>query len=714
MYRHLNLENAWPGVLLDHLVNDGGGLRLETTGSPSPDTDARLDSASLAGLARVGTDRDGNVYIPDPDNHRVLLWRACDGKLCPIRALGEGSSPGQLRAPRGVAVGRRGGLYIADSGNHRIQVVDLATLQVRAIQGQPDPYGEPSPGSAAGRLNDPWDVAVDATDCAYVTDHGNRRVQKFDDEGEPVTAFWETLRVQPAVPGEPAFVAAVRIDERERVLVIDRAPARVLVYDTGGVFDAVATRRWEALSADLSAGIVSIPVFSAPGESVIVNVLAFDATGALIDCVRAYRGKPAGLTVDRRGYLTVEPIVGGTAASTVAGLRYAGSGSFVAGPFGGGAVPTRWQRIRVARDELPPNAHLQLFTCTGASDAPPPPIASAPLSPGPVIVGPGVWRAGPIDSDDFLVLHEPARVLWVGGVFHGDERSSAVVRQIRLDYDTDGWMRHLPSIYGRDPGKSAFLERSLALFECLLGRVEQEIDDLPRLLDSRAAPDDRRGPWLQWLADGLAFELDDTWASTQRREGLEGAFALLGRRGTVEGLRQMVSRYAGIDANIEEPARLAGFWLLGTERSALGFTTQLANAQAQGAVLGTTAGLGESHLIRETEYGAPLFADVGHRFCVRVRSADVAAPGKLAALRRVLDREKPAHTAYQLCVLEPRLRVGVQARLGVDSALGRPGSGLALDRGNRLGVDASLRASERDERTVLGAGGRIGGKARLV
>ncbi|MCA9909132.1 MAG: hypothetical protein KC519_10830, partial [Anaerolineae bacterium] len=48
-----------------------------------------------------------------------------------------------------------------------------------------------------------------------------------------------------------------------------------------------------------------------------------------------------------------------------------------------------------------------------------------------------------------------------------------------------------------------------------------------------------------------------------------------------------------------------------------------------------------------------------------VRSADDER-----MLRRAIDSEKPAHTDYDLHLVEARFRVGVQARLGVDAIIG--------------------------------------------
>jgi hypothetical protein len=84
-------------------------------------------------------------------------------------------------------------------------------------------------------------------------------------------------------------------------------------------------------------------------------------------------------------------------------------------------------------------------------------------------------------------------------------------------------------------------------------------------------------------------------------------------------------------------------------------------------VVGTSATLGQSHLTRGDDLGAVLFEDVAHQFCVQVYCAELTRPGALADVQAVLERERPAHTTYHLCVIEPCMRVGVQARVGIDA-----------------------------------------------
>jgi phage tail-like protein len=334
--------------------------------------------------------------------------------------------------------------------------------------------------------------------------------------------------------------------------------------------------------------------------------------------------------------------------------------------------------------DVPPAAHLQLFTFSGdTGPAPWDPGADLPFA------DPG-WVAAPRDQLDVIVRSAPARQLWIGGVMRGDGTASPSLRQMRVAYGRDTYLRHLPAIYARAEPQRDVLERLLALHGSLLGELESRIDDLPRLADPEAAPTNGFPSWLSWLAGWLDFPLNEAWADVQAREYLAEAFALYGRRGTVAGLRRYLQLYAGVNAIIEEPIRYTTVWSLG-ESSTLGFTTMLAPGPAQGAVIGTTAIVDQSHLAPADECGVVLFEDVAHRFCVRVLCAELTRPGALADARAVLDREKPAHTTYHLCVIEPRLLVGVQARVGIDAivAAGAPlaYAGMRLHTG-ALGVRA--------------------------
>ncbi len=736
MFQHLNLNNLWPNFRLNGLFNEGGVLRLATRPGPLKAGETSrpgipFDNAGFSGPASISIDAEGNVYLPDPDRHQVLRWRACDEMVERVGCFGgDGSLPSQFRSPHAVLVGPRGALYVADSGNHRIQIFDLQTLQLRSIWGRMDAQGRPIASHEVGNFNQPWALCADSNSFVYVVDRGNRRVQKFSADGQVVSGFWKRLGNEAVVPRQPEYIATILIDSDERLLISDHTSSRLLVYQLDGAFDEQNTKRWSKLTQNLPGGLVFILERDCIGGPEARHGLVFGEDAEFIGTVENVGNGSARLVLDQRARLFVQTSSAVT-TSLALGHSYRESGYFLAGPFFSDGLPARWQRVSASVQTLSQNAHIQFFTLTSDDRSAPdwPPAKSVTST---AAVGTSIWRAAPMDALDFLIIHQPATFLWIGGVLQGDGLNSPAISQIRLEHEHEGWLRYLPAIYRRSDASGTILERSLAAFESLLAGVQWEIDDIPRLFDAWAAPDQTLSSWLDWLSTWVAFDLDESWQPIQRRRALAGAFDLLGRRGTIQGLKEFISLYVGADPVIEEASRHASVWALSEPSSrtdlmtsqemqedemptggSLGFSTMLAAAQPDGAVLGTTAFIDGSHLISATDYGAPLFEDLAHRFCVHVRASEVSAPGAMEALRRVIDREKPAHTSYEICVAEPLMRVGVQARLGIDAIVGGPSRGLVLNEELELGVDTSLAAPKGSSRTI-GSSTRVGVGTRLV
>jgi hypothetical protein len=185
------------------------------------------------------------------------------------------------------------------------------------------------------------------------------------------------------------------------------------------------------------------------------------------------------------------------------------------------------------------------------------------------------------------------------------------------------------------------------------------------------------------------------------------AFQNYAWRGTAPGLRQNLEIYAGIKAHVEEPILHLNLWSLGGT-STLGIDTMLASAHPQGAVVGTTSTLDQSHLIAGDQYGAPLFEAVAHQFLVLVYRRDVNTPEKLAAIRRIIERDKPAHTAYHLCIVEPNLRLGLQSRIGIDTVVAGPPAAIRLNEElPAVGALAGIPAGKLGEQSQIGVTTRM-------
>jgi hypothetical protein len=103
-----------------------------------------------------------------------------------------------------------------------------------------------------------------------------------------------------------------------------------------------------------------------------------------------------------------------------------------------------------------------------------------------------------------------------------------------------------------------------------------------------------------------------------------------------------------------------------------------------------------------------------HRFSVFLPAARARRPADRRRLEQLIRTEAPAHTKADVYWVEPRMRLGIQAMLGLDSALGRwPASALTLDEG-RLGR-ASLIGGNGVAPTAfsLGHDTRVGRTTRL-
>ena len=333
-------------------------------------------------------------------------------------------------------------------------------------------------------------------------------------------------------------------------------------------------------------------------------------------------------------------------------------------------------------ENLALNAHLQFFVYIADDDQanPPKPDPRSPDS--------SPWRRIALDVTDLFIGGDPACCLWIAAHFTGNGRVTPVVSQMRVEFDHETYLRHLPAIYSNDAVSRQFLVRFLSLFESFFSETESQIAGLPALFDPNAAPKE----FLPWLAGWLALELDENWDEAVQRQIIAKAFEMYGKRGTAEGLREALRLFAGVHAIIQEPILNAAWWALpaqeepickasdgvtakpwlATENSILGFTTMLAPAEAQGAVVGTTAILDQSHLIPGEEFGAPLFTDVAHQFSVLTYRGELKCHETLVRVRAVIEREKPAHTHYHLCIVEPRMRVGFQARVGIDAVVAGP------------------------------------------
>ena len=175
--------SAFQGEITTYAGAGSGG----ETGDGGPAT-----AAKIQGPGGQAMDAAGNLFFADTDNHRVRRVDASTGIITTVAGNGSQGFSGdggaataaRLRFPRGVAVATNGDFYIADSDNHRIRLVTAATgiITTTAGDGNDGDSGDGGPATAAS-LDEPFDVALDASGRLTIADTGNHRIRRVSAAG---------------------------------------------------------------------------------------------------------------------------------------------------------------------------------------------------------------------------------------------------------------------------------------------------------------------------------------------------------------------------------------------------------------------------------------------------------------------------------------------------------------------------------------------------
>ncbi len=193
------------------------------------------------------------------------------------------------------------------------------------------------------------------------------------------------------------------------------------------------------------------------------------------------------------------------------------------------------------------------------------------------------------------------------------------------------YLDYLPAVYRR-PELGRFL---LAFEQILHGGIStaepgqagpgddvglsQLLDGLADFFDPTTAP----SRFLPWLATWVDFPLWEEWDEDLQRQFLSRAVQLFRRRGTKEGLAELLRIYTGLPVTITEPAPHH-------------FEVELM--------------LSDPKLVT-----GDLLAELNR---------------EEAIARALIEREKPAHTTYTLHTITPTLQIRVRSTVGVDTLLG--------------------------------------------
>jgi uncharacterized protein (TIGR03663 family) len=253
----------------------------------------------------LAVDLQGNIYVVDSQNYRIQKFDA-EGEA--VTAWGSfGQEPGQFSEPWGIAVDDEGFVYVADTWNHRIQRFtsdgDLVTYW-GVFQDTGGELAEPQ-----GTFYGPRDIAVAPDGAVYIADTGNKRVQKFDANGNP-QGQWGGAGSDVGQFLEPVGIA---VDDDGEIYVADTWNQRVQVFDRDFQF----VRQWR-VEAWVGESLDNKPYLALDDQGRVYvtdpegsRVLVFSGEGELLASFGKYGTNdlsfdlPTGIAVDTEGQIYV-------------------------------------------------------------------------------------------------------------------------------------------------------------------------------------------------------------------------------------------------------------------------------------------------------------------------------------------------------------------------------------------------------------------------
>lgn len=638
----INTKARWGEGYTENLEVLDDGITLEKETSHILEQEIAKSEGWIE-AADIAIDACGILYILDVKECRILTYDPLNKRTERVGYIGGmGTLPGEFNNPKGIAL-CHDTLYVADTENNRIQAFARINLQIRWIAETADSKGFK-----------PVEIVLDDAENLYVLDGDNNCILKFDQGGRFLVAFGEeVLRDK-----EPVNIA---IYENDFLYVLDEKDKKIFKFEIDGKYSLVEPEH------EFNLGKLSEPSGLAvdPDGNVYVGdeknggfIHKFKPDGDYAGPLLGYQGSCSGIFVDKQGNFY---IIGGSEGGIVflkfIRERYSikEPGTFISGAFDSNEHGCRWHKL-ILDALIPDKTQIDVYHHISDEEKLLEPKWSK-LS---------TFHASDVNLRDALIQGPAGRYLWLKlELTSTDEYKTPKIKSVYTYFPRISYLRYLPAVYQEDVISSDFLERYLSLFETFLGDNDVAIGGVHRYFDAEATP----GEFLSWLATWVAAVFDESWQEEKKRKFLQSAVELYKKRGTKEGLEELIEIYTGDAPMIIE-------------------NLQLYKKDADGNFVLRCEENDELKVVFEKLFGKP----APFNFCVLLKPNQNDIESQLKAIKRIISLEKPAHATAEVMVLQPWIHLDLHTYLGVNTYLSKPV--MQLDITSVIGRDTALSDTE--------------------
>jgi sugar lactone lactonase YvrE len=241
-------------------------------------------SASLYNPTGIALDTAGNLYIADPNNHRVrkvstagIITTFAGTGVVGYSGDGGPAISAQMYTPIDITFDKMGNMFIAEADNHIIRKINTSGIISTVAGSSRGFYGDGGPAISA-KLDYPTGLTFDTTGNLFIADQLNHRIRKINTSGIISTyAGSATMGFSgdggPATAAEMTNPTGVEVHPNGNLLIAERY--RVRMVSKTGVISTIAGNGSSAFSGDggpaTAAGVMAYRLTSDTAGKIFIS-----------------------------------------------------------------------------------------------------------------------------------------------------------------------------------------------------------------------------------------------------------------------------------------------------------------------------------------------------------------------------------------------------------------------------------------------------------